>query len=58
MSIIESFRNSPEQAAKWMHKDGQGAESNPYPYDTKAHKTFNDKIERLELEEQQREAQS
>jgi hypothetical protein len=40
-----------------LFSQGQGEESNPYAYETEARNVFDDEMERLELEEQKREAQ-
>lgn len=35
---------SPYAAAFKAYKDGQGLESNPFPYETKDHEIFNDEM--------------
>lgn len=41
----------PVFAAQQLHRDGQGFESNPYPYETKNHDEFYEEMRRLQNEE-------
>ena len=54
----EYFKRDPIYTARRLFGEGQGAESNPFPYDTKDHKRFDAEIDRLQIEEAKREAQS
>jgi hypothetical protein len=42
--------------AQRLFSQGQGKESNPFPYETEAHKTFDAEMDRLQIEEAKREA--
>jgi hypothetical protein len=50
------FQADPVYTARRLHSEGQGVESNPFPYDTADHKRFEIEMELLAIEEQQKEA--
>ena len=52
----EYFKRDPVYTARRLHSEGQGVESNPFPYGTADHKAFNDEMELIQHEDQQREA--
>lgn len=54
----EYFKRDPIFTAGRLFSEGQGVESNPFPYDTADHKAFDAEIERLQMEEMKQEAQS
>jgi hypothetical protein len=51
------FQADPVYTAQRLHSEDQGAESNPFPYDTADHKAFVSEMDRLEIEELKQEAQ-
>lgn len=51
------FQRHPIYTAQRLHSEGQGKESNPFPYDTIAHEMFDAEMDRLHIEEMKQEAQ-
>lgn len=41
------FQRHPIYTAQRLHGEGQGKESNPFPYDTVAHEMFDAEMDRL-----------
>lgn len=54
----EYFKRDPFYTAQRLFSEGQGKESNPFPYDTKDHADFDEVMDRLQVEEAKQEAQS
>jgi hypothetical protein len=50
------FKHDPVYTARRLYGEGQGKESNPFPYDTADHKAFVAEMDRLEIEELKQEA--
>jgi hypothetical protein len=57
MSGVKFFQPDPVYTARRLYGEGQGKESNPFPYDTADHKAFVAEMERLFIEEAKQEAQ-
>jgi hypothetical protein len=55
--MTEYFQPQPKFSAARLFSEGHGVESNPFPHDTDDHMEFIVEMNKLELEEQQREAQ-
>jgi hypothetical protein len=56
MMSTEFFKRDPAFTARRLHSEGQGPESNPFPYDTSDHERFEIEMELLDIEERQKEA--
>ena len=54
----DNFKRSPIYTAQRLFGQGQGKESNPFAYETMDRKYFDAEIERLELAEMKRGAES
>jgi hypothetical protein len=50
------FQADPVYTARRLHSEGQGVESNPFPYDTDDHELFKIEMELLDIEDRRREA--
>lgn len=50
------FQPQPKFSAARLFSEGHGVEANPFPYDTADHMEFIVEMNKLEIEEQNREA--